>query len=495
MLTTEMTLVEQLRIENEELRAMNANLAEQLEWFKRQLFGKRSERLVQESPDQLYLPGFEPTQFQSKEEPTQEVAPHKRRNPNRKGQDKIVLPDDLPIETTVLDLPQEEKVCPHTGKPLVKIGEEVSDKLAHKAATYFIKRTIRPKYALPEGEGILTAFLPDSIIPRCRADESFLAEVIVKKFADHVPLNRMGEILEREEIFISRKLLSQWVVRLGVALAPLRQLMLKKILASNNIFIDESPVTFFEEGSEKGYMWVVAGGEEANPRYCIYSFKTDRRHSHVEELLKNYKGTLHSDKYGAYHTMAQKGQILWCPCWAHIRRKFFDQMGDPPFKEWILEQIDKLFELERTVWLLNGEERLKIRQEEEVPLIDQMIVQVKDRLIHGRILPKSKLKEAMGYFLSLVPYLKNYAKRPYARLDNNVAERAIRPLAIGRKNWLFFGSSEAGDAAGTLLSLVQTCRGLGINPREYFEDLLRRLMSHSSKRLDELLPDQWLLNR
>ena len=145
--------------------------------------------------------------------------------------------------------------------------------------------------------------------------------------------------------------------------------------------------------------------------------------------------------------------------------------------------------------LLSEEERLAIRKEKEEPIIDELINRIKDKLINGKILPKSKLKEALGYFFSLIPYLKNYLKYPFARLDNNVAERSIRPIAIGRKNWLFFGSPEGGEAGSVILSLVQTCRGLGVDPRKYLEDILRRLMSHNSQKLYELLLDQWRLNR
>ena len=367
MFATEKPLVERLSEENSELRAANASfveviakLTEQLRWFERQVFGKRAEKFIpQDNPSQMYLPGFEPDPSQLEQSEKKEIPAHPRRTSHRQGQDKIQLPDHLPIETTVLDLPEEEKVCPKTGKPLVQIGEEVSDKLAQKAATFFIKRIIRPKYALPEGEGILTALLPDSIIPRCRADESFLANLLTQKFADHLPLYRISQILQREGIFISRKLLSSWVVRLGMVLKPLRDLMLENILASNNLFIDESPVTFLEDASQKGYMWALAGGEGPNPAHCVYFFKENRRHIHVEEILKNYRGTLHSDKYGAYESLAQKGQILWCPCWAHIRRKFFDiETGDPPFKEWMLLQIHTLFELEKDAWTFSPEERL-----------------------------------------------------------------------------------------------------------------------------------------
>lgn len=151
--------------------------------------------------------------------------------------------------------------------------------------------------------------------------------------------------------------------------------------------------------------------------------------------------------------------------------------------------------LERVAWARSPEERLRIRQEKEAPIIDALIEKIKAKLTDANILPKSKLREAIGYFCGFIPYLKNYTQDAFARLDNNVAERAVRPLAIGRKNWLFFGSPDGGKAGAVLFSLVQTCRGLGINPREYLEDVMCRIMSHNSQKLHELLPDQWQKNR
>ena len=478
------------------LQNENMQLKEQLNWFQRQLFGKRSERIVSElNQDQLTFEGFDNLQTKS-EEQTTSVPSHERSKPNRNGQDKITLPPDLPVETITLDVPEEQKICRETGQPLVKIGEEITHKLAHKPGSYYIKEIIRPKYAQPEA-GILVAQLPDSIIPRCRADESFLAEVLVKKFIDHLPLYRIAEILGRQEIGISRKLLSQWVMYIGKALKPLRDEMLKRILESENIFVDETSVKFLdEEGSKLGYLWTICGGKVSDPPYRVYNFREDRRHENILELLKDYHGVLHSDKYGAYVKLAERDDIVWCPCYAHIRRKFFDaESGDLLFRDWVLGEIQNLFKLEETLWLLSEKERLEIRKEKAEPIIDELINKIKDKLINGKVLPKSKFREALGYFCSLIPYLKNYLKYPFARLDNNVAERAIRPIALGRKNWLFFGSPEGGEAGAVILSLVQTCKSLGINPREYLEDVLRRIMSHSSQKLYELLPDEWKLNK
>lgn len=473
-------------------------LEEQLAWFKRQIFGKRSERVVSDlNEQQLVFEGFESLPTSEKEKKA--VAGHERKKPNRDGKDKISLPEDLPVQTTILDIPEEQKVCQETGEPLIQIGVEVSHKLAHEPGSYYIKEIIRPKYAHPQKEenGILTAEMPDSLLPRCRADESFLAEIITKKFSDHLPLYRIAEILNRDGIKISRKLLSQWIIRSAKALKPLFDEMLKRVLESKNIYIDETPVKLWEaEKCKQAYMWVVVGGEEADPPYRVYEFKENRCHDNVLEILKDYRGGLHSDKYAAYQKLAERKIIKWYPCYSHIRRKFFEaEAGDPVFRNWVLRKIRYLFMLERVAWARSPEERLKIRKEKEIPIIDELIEKIKGRLIDGKILPKSKLREAMGYFCGLIPYLKNYTTDPFARLDNNVAERAVRPLAIGRKNWLFFGSPDGGEAGAILFSLVQTCRGLGINPRVYLEDVMRRIMSHNSQKLYELLPDEWLKRR
>lgn len=475
------------------------HLEEQLAWFKRQIFGKRSERVVSEvNGQQLEFEGFELLKT-APPELTQPVEPHQRRKPNRNGQDAITLSPDIPVETTILDIPEEEKICKETGVSLVQIGTEITHKLAHKPGSYYIKELIRPKYAYPQNPdaGIQTAELPDNIIPKCRADASLLAEIITKKFADHLPLCRIAEIMSREGVGISRKLLSQWVVRCGMALKPLYETMIEMILNGGNLFIDESPVKLLEKNQCKtAYMWVVVGGDSSNPPYRIYDFRENRCHDNVLNILRDYRGILHSDKYAAYQRLAEKKIITWCPCWSHIRRKFFEaESGDIHFRDWVLRKIRYLFMLEKVAWARSPEERLRIRKDKEVPIIDELIDRIKTRLTDGKLLPKSKFREALGYFCGLIPYLKNYTKHAFSRLDNNVAERAVRPLAIGRKNWLFFGSVDGGEAGAILLSFVQTCRGLGISPREYLEDVFRRLMGHNAQKLNELLPDRWFLNR
>ena len=307
-------------------------LKEQLEWFKRQIFGQKAEKFIDPNDQQLSFEGFDNLKL-AKVEKKEPIAAHTRKKRQPTGKDKISYPDNLPIERQLIDVPEEDKVCPETGKPLVKIGEEVTSKLAHKPGSFFIKQIVRPKYGLPEGAGVITAPLPESLLERCQADESLLAEIVVKKFGDHLPLYRQAEIMAREGVYISRQLLSQWMLSVGSALKPLYMAMLNRVLQSNNIFYDETPLDMLKPGKGKthqAYMWVLVGGESANPCYRVYDFCTNRCHYNAAEMLKNYHGILHSDKYGAYETLANKKQLIWCPCWSHVRRKFIDaESGDP----------------------------------------------------------------------------------------------------------------------------------------------------------------------
>lgn len=292
-------------------------LKEQLEWFRRQIFGQRSEKTVS-NLSQKQLEFALNCDAQNSPEEKQLVRACERKKPQRDGKDKISLPENIPVEKQVIDLKEEEKTCQQTGKPLVKIGEEVTRKLAYKPGSYFIKEIIRLKYALPENQGISTPNLPESLLTRCQADESFLADLLVKKFVDHLPLYRISEMLWREEINISRQILSQWVIRAGLALKPLYNAMTRNVLESQNLFIDETPINMLDPGKGKAhqaYMWVIVGGKTADPPYRIYNFRTNRQHTNAADLLKNYNGILHSDKYGAYEALANKKQFVWCPCW------------------------------------------------------------------------------------------------------------------------------------------------------------------------------------
>ena len=476
-----------LLAENRQLSAENINLKAQLNWYKRQLFGQKSEKIIDDKDiKQLKFAGFEIAKAQEK---SSDVKPHKRKK-KPKGSESIQIPEDLPIEKQILDLPEEQKTI--NGVALKKIGEEITSKLAYKPGSYYIKQIIRPKYATADGS-IACAELPDTLFPKCKADESLIADIITKKYADHLPLNRSSEILSREEIEIHRKQLCKWVSKAAQGLKPLYMELQKQILKTENIFADETPIAMLKPGSKKthqAYMWVIAGGQSQNPSNRVYHFRTTREHKHAHELLENYKGNLHSDKYGAYETLAKNKAITWIPCWAHIRRKFFESRPSE-LADHYLDKIRQLFEYEAIAWEESPEERAQIRREKELPIIEELIEKTKQEIASQKHLPKSNIRKALGYLLSLSPHLKNYIEKPEARIDNNVAERGIRPLALGRKNWLFVGSEDGGETAAILLSLVQTCKALKINPQEYLEDVMRRLLSHNSQKLHELLPEAW----
>ena len=485
---------QELEEKNAYLEGMVFQLQEQIDWLKKQLFGKRSERLIT-GEGQLEFPGMD---LPNEEYEEQEVNGHTRRKQRSSTEeDKITFPDDLPKETIILDLPETEKVCPQTGEALEKIGEEVTQKLAFKPGSFFIKEFIKAKYVSKNAPelGVMSAPTPEGIFLKSKADESLLAHVITMKFGDHLPLYRIQEILERDGIKISRQTLSHWMLHIGENLIPLYEAMKKHILSHPSIFVDESPIGLLVKGKKKvhqSYMWVYVGGKGLDPPYRLFEFCLNRSYHHPLKMLEGYEGRLHSDKYGAYEELAKKEKVTWCPCWAHIRRYFLEAKGgDQEFCSYVLRKIRYLYMLERVAKSRSSVERLKIRKEKEELIIDDLIEKVKDKLIKGKHLPKSKYQKALAYFSGLIPYLKNYLSDPEAQIDNNVAERAIRPLAIGRKNWLFVGSEKGGKATATLLSLVQTCRNLKINPREYLDDILRRVMSHPASKIDELLPDQW----
>ena len=476
-------------------------LKEQLAWFKKQIFGQKSERIVADLATQPLLPEIAAADSHAKEPEKEKISYERIKRPRNCGGDTISFPDDLPVKRVELDIPESEKICPESGEPLVCIGHDISRKLGRSPEQFFIVEYVRPKYAskaCPE-YGVLSSALPDAVISRCPADESLLSYILTSKYADHLPLYRLVEILQRSKVKISRQTLSKWVITLGTALTPLHEAMKERVLKSGVVFADETPIDLQVQGKsrcQQAYLWIYAGGGGGDPPYRFFEFCLNRNHDHPMKTLKGYKGVLHSDKYGAYEKLAKNDDIIWCPCMAHVRRKFVEaEGGDPDLRRRILRRIRHLFMLERVAWSRNAEERLRIRRELEKPILDRITNMVKERIMSGGLLPKSNFAKALNYYMGLAPYLPNYINHPDARLDNNVAERGLRPLTIGRKNWLFVGSQDSGRSAATILSLVQTCRNLGINPQEYLEDVLRRIMSHPAKQIDQLLPDNWLTEK
>ena len=492
---------ERLEAEKARLETENERLKQTLEWFKRQVFGEKSERFT-DLPDknQLLLGLNLPASESEAEPPAKETTAEapKRKRGRRTGQHEIVIPDDLPFEEIVHELPEEKRIDPKTGRLMVEFDREVVVKLAYKPSAAYIVRHVYVKYAVP-GEslsGVIQAPAPPCVLPGSKLDVSFMAYVVSEKFGFHMPLNRVQERLNLQGVEISRQTLCALVIALGQKILPLYELMRERALAQRVLFVDDTPVNLMVKGAGKtkqARMWIYLGGLPNAPPYHVYEFTEDRCQNHMFDVLENFSGAVHADAYsGNVNLDADRDDFLWAACWAHGRRKFEpDQKAGDDFAAGILADMRELFMLEREAWERSSEERLLIRAREERPLVDALFEKFRKRIYQGDLTPSSRLAEAIGYMQKHEANFRAYLDDPNLRMDNNPAERALRKVVLGRKNWLYLGSARSGKSAAALISLVQTCRAMKIDPQAYLEDVFTRLLDHPAKRLEEFLPDQW----
>lgn len=494
-------LEQQLLTENENLKTQMKSLQEQLAYLQRQMFGSKKETVAFDS-SQL-LPGFEELVPQDVSEEASENLSRSTCKPRKKRErfNQFDFPEDAEVKVIEIDLKDDEKVDPITGKELVCIGEDVTRQLAHVSSHFIIKEIRTKKYALPGKSklGIITAAKPTQPIPGCRADVSLLAYVLICKYADHLPLYRIEEMLRRSGVTIPRQTLSKWVIRLGEVLEPLGNLLKESILASGRIFTDDSTINLQVKGKGKlqqARIWAYAGGdpEEPDPPLVWFEFTADRKHEYTEKILQDYKGVFHADAYAAYPKIDQKSDASWQACWVHARRYFFNVSNPNDFCQSILADMDELLRMERKAWKMTSNERFVYRHKETKALVDNIFAAVKSYRNKHPFIPKGNLKTAVDYILKYEKNFKVFFNHPNARIENNVAERFIRPMTIGRKNWLFIGSMKAGKSAATIMSLVQTCRRLKINPQAYLEDVLCKVPDFNQKDMNHLLPQNWKIN-
>ena len=488
---------EALRAEVAELRGELARFAEQLAWFQRQVFGRKSERITDLPGTTGLLPGFAlPEPEPHPEEEPKPVAAHTRRRSRRAGSCTLELPDSLERVERLIDVPEPERTL-SDGSSLARIGEDRSEKLAYRAAEYYVLVTVRPKYALPgePGLGVVQEPMPGTLVEGSKFDTSFLAHLVEEKFAFHMPLYRIEEKLGGRGIRVTRQALAGVLATCGERVGPLFRLMVERTLGQGCIFTDDTPVRLQDKGKcREARVWTYVGGLPNAPPYHVYQFSEDRSHRHPIGFLEHFAGTIHADAFGAYEKLHADPHrpIQWAACWAHARRKFENAWnGGEDLCAWVLRHMRYLFLYERVAWARGPEERLRIRTERETPIVAEIFRRLREALRAPGLLPKSKTAEAIGYMLPREANFTLYLADPDLRMDNNPAERSLRKLTIGRKNWLFVGSPRAGDSMAALLSLVQTCRAMDIRPWEYLADLFARLLDHPASRLEELLPDQW----
>ena len=468
-----------------ELRQANA-------WLMRQLFGQKADRRAQEtSSDQLDLFGEQP-------EATEEEVREERKEPPRdRRRGKLPLPKNLRREEIVIDVPAEQKTC-ECGQEKVRIGEDVTERLDVIPARLYARRYIRPKYACPCcRNGVAQAPQPGGPLGRSAVEPGLLAYLIVSKYADHLPLCRMERIFARHGIDLPRARMSDWLLDAADLLVPLYRRMRDLIRGSTVLGADETRLDMRTNDKNKGkhdqcWLWVCRG-DDAAP-YTVFDFHPTRGADAARAMLGDFGGFLQSDDYTVYPSLraevVKEGRTAWTEvrCWAHARRKFVEaeKAGDARVGE-AINLIGALYAVEKEAAAEPGK-RLELRREKAIPILGQLRDWLNARLT---VLPKTPLGQAISYALDNWDALSIYTTDPRLPIDNNAVERAIRPVAIGRRNWLFAGSERGGNAAATWFTLIDSARRAGLNPYEYLRDLLTRIGEHPINRIDDLLPDRW----
>ena len=497
-------------------------LRRQVAWCERQLFGRKSERYEDPNQSSLFA-GHAASCGQGEagaagevsdaEAPKVTVPSHERRTTRRGKREPI--PDDLPREVIVHDVPQAEQIDPETGEvKLIRIGEEVSETLAFEAGRMYAKRHVRLKYRrveenlIGDAPEVVIAAAPREGLAKCLADASLLTEIAVGKFVDHLPLDRQVKIYRRRfGVGLSKVSMCRWMQDIGEGILPLLELM-KRLLLSHSRIIqhDDTPVRQQEPGrgqTKQCRFWTALGEAGTAGHYVIFDYTQSRARAGPEAWFTGEDGEplfvggqLQCDAYGGY---AATGGLLdpdgpWrmvhVGCWAHARRKFHDaRLNAPAEASHALGVIRQLYDIERAVRDAGDEPRLAARQAQAKPKVDAFFDWCRQQ--ESRVLPRSTIGEAVTYALNQQASLRQYLEAGYRPIDNNACERSLRGLAIGRKNWLFTGSPAGGQAAARLFSLLGSAQLHGVDPRSYLEALLRRLPSTPPDELDQLLPDRW----
>lgn len=495
------TLVRQLLAEVARLRAENAELRGKLDAALKHRFGNRSERRPR------------------RREPKADDEPGQRRDDHGRSP----LPEHLPRREVVHDLTEKEKLCPCCGQVRVCIGEQTAEQLDLEPATFFVLRTLKKSYAcpgcdpvvVPPEQRIQTAG-PAQVgpIPKGLCGPGLLAHAVTAKFADHVPLHRLAGQMARWGVTVACSTLGGWLKQAADLLAPLVALMHQRVLLSRVIHGDDTGVKLRVKGAGKAkraHLWAYIG--DADYPYAVFDFTADYTASGPEKFLKGYEGYLQADALAQYEGLYASGLVKHCCCWAHARRKFVtaSEAGDTR-AEAALTLIRQLYAVERKLPPLlppsdepgsvelrrqREEQRRAIRQRDAKPVLEELEGWL-DRERAGA-LPKSPLGQAITYARNNWQALSRYLEAGFLAVDNNLSERTLRAVAVGRNNWGVIGSEAGGSTAAVLYSVTATCRHLGIDPFAYLRDALPGLFALGEKptaeQLMDWLPDRWLLRR
>jgi transposase len=472
------------RVQNERLRQIIRDL-------QRHQFGRRAETL----PEDQMLLGLEDVEQTAASDAAGAEQAARQAGAAKRRANRGALPAHLPRIETTIDL--DDKTCLCCQGALHRIGEDRSERLDIVPAQFRVLVTIRPKYACRTCEdGVVQASAPARLIEGGLPTEATIAQVLVSKYADHLPLYRQAQIYARQSVNLDRSTLADWVGHAAWHLRPLHQRLLDKLKQRPKLFADETTLPVLDPGrgrTKTGQLWAYAADDRpwggSDPPGVAYVYASDRKAERPITHLNGFKGVLQVDGYAGYRRLAERGDVQLAFCWVHVRRNFYKLAtpGPAPIASEALQRIAALYAIEKDIRGLSAEERCLARQHKSRPLIDALEPWLRTKL--GLISQKGKLAEAINYALSRWEGLTRFLDDGRIELDNNTVERSIRPITLNRKNALFAGSDGGADHWATIATLIETCKLNDIDPLSYLTDVLARIVNgHPNRDIDALLP-------
>ncbi len=462
-------------------------LQHQLAGMRQHRFGSRSEAL-----DQLALTLEDEEIAASAQEPASDDANADQSAAPKDKPKRKPLPGHLPRNETTLS---PGDACGECGGALKTLGDDVTEELEYVPGRFVVNRIVRPRMACTCCETFHQAALPSRPIEHGRPGPGLLAHVLVNKYADHSPLYRQSQIFQREGIDLDRSTLADWVGKSTALLEPLADAVARHVLKGQALFADDTPVKMLTPGSGKtrtARLWAYVRDErpwagEAHPA-AWYQFSSDRKGVRPREHLADFTGFMHADGYAGVNDLYRTGKVTEVACMAHIRRKFVDihKAQGSAIAEEAIKRIATLYGVEKEVRGQSPDQRVKIRQRQSKPIFDDLESWLHAQLT--RISGKSPLAGAIRYALTRMKKLRPYLDHGFLELDNNTAERSMRPIALGRKNYLFMGSEAGGKSAAIAYTLIETAKLNGVDPQAWLTDTLACIADHKINRIDELLP-------
>ena len=475
-------------------RARAERLEQIINELRRYRFGRRAETLPE---DQLLLGLEDVEQVAASREAETEAATPTERAPRaaKRRMNRGSLPPHLPRIEMVVDV--EDHACPCCRGALHRIGEDRSERLDIIPAQLRVLVVRRPKYACRACEEVVVqAPAPARLIEGGLPTEATVAQVLVSKYADHLPLYRQAQIYARQGINLDRSTLADWVGRAAWLLRPVQERLLMRLKGSTKLFADETTAPVLDPGrgrTKTGQLWAYARDDRpwggADPPGVAYVYAPDRKAERPITHLAGFKGILQVDGYAGYRALAERGAVQLAFCWAHVRRRFYELAlsGSAPIASEALERIAGLYAIENDIRGRGAEERRAVRQDRSRPIVEDLEPWLRAKL--ALISQKTKLAEAIRYALSRWEGLTRFLDDGRVEIDSNVVERSIRPIALNRKNALFAGSDGGGEHWAVIASLIETCKLCGVEPRAYLADIITRIVNnHPNSQIDDLLP-------